>query len=167
MFSISTFPLGLMRKNPNKTLENFMRKLFYLLVLFFLATTCVFADANRAWLLGKWKSNRALTVASIKLKSEPSKEAKAKLEALFGRMELTFTDTKLEQYMPATFGEKDWRYSSTYTLVAVRGMKVVVSSENGMTHKPESTAMTFENRNRFSVPLDKIEGREYFDRVAD
>jgi hypothetical protein len=121
--------------------------------------------------VGRWKSNRDLTVATIRLDHELPAEKRARFENLFGQMIAIFTPTEATFFMPAIEKYPEFTATDVYRVVAEVGDRLVIRYKNPRTKVEESTIMHFEGRDRYWVDLSStkgvISGREYFDRISD
>jgi hypothetical protein len=133
--------------------------------LVFLLPLAASGQQAKQWIIGSWKSNRELTVATLKLKKDVSPELRARLEDVFGRMTVTFRERDLTAFTPAHAEEPEWRFSCAYTVLLATDSKLVYRSQNPQTKKDESTTLSFEGADRYSVPLPEFQGKEYFDRI--
>lgn len=145
-----------------------MRKIISLLIL----VACVSAGgANAAEqsdprLLGTWKSNRELTLPTLQLGKDAKPETRARLAALFGKVVVTYTKTKISAVLPADGPKKEWNFSAEYLVLAKTETTVVIRSPNGKSGEMEDQTITFEGPNRYWIDLGHQRGREYFDRVG-
>lgn len=127
------------------------------------------ADNVSSWLVGSWKSNRDLTVASVHLDHELPTDKRARFENLFGQMTATYTPTEATFFMPAIEKYPEWTSTESYRVVAVVGKRIVIRHKNPRTKVEESSIMYFESHDRYWVDLTSTKGvasgREYFDRI--
>ena len=141
-------------------------RIFTLLTVIVLLGSPVFGQPKTAdQIVGTWKSNRELTVPTIKLKVEKTPERMKFLGDMFGRLEVTFTDTEEIAVIPAHDGKREWRFSSAYTVVSATDNEIVIKDKSPLTGQEETSTATFEGADRYWIPLKGMKGREYFDRV--
>ena len=115
--------------------------------------------------MGTWKSNRELTVPTIKLKVEMTPKLMNLLNNLFGRMEVTYTKTEESAFRPAFDDKPEWRHAGAYTVVSATDTEIVIKDKNPLTGEEGTSTATFEGPDRYWIPLKGMQGREYFDRV--
>lgn len=120
---------------------------------------------------GRWKSNKALTVATIdgwKARSgKPlSPHQRALLASLFGRLIVTYRHGTATCEMPSPKGQSPWRDVSRYRIVASDADTLAYVSTNPLTNKPEISHVYFEGPNRYWIYLHRTAMKEYFDRIA-
>jgi len=116
-------------------------------------------------IIGDWKSNRDLTVPTIRYPKGARPETMKKLENIFGRLVVTYTESEARLIMPAMNDFPEWRDETTY--------KIVGRSENGITMRyfdnnekvEKNRKITFDGPDRYWIDLEQLEGREYFDRI--
>ena len=128
----------------------------------------IYAQAAREAYLGSWKSNRELTIKTIRLKREVKPELRQRLDDLFGTLIVTYTGKEVVAYTPATEKSAEWSHTSAYTIVMSTDTKLVFRGQNARTKAIENTTITFEGPDRYWVSIDVpnvLEGREYFDRI--
>ena len=116
-------------------------------------------------IVGTWKSNRELSVPTIKLKIGMTPERMKFLNNLFGRLEVTYTKTEESAVMPAHDDRPEWRFAGAYTVVSATDAEIVIKSKSPLTGEEETSTATFEGPDRYWIPLKGMKGREYFDRV--
>ena len=116
-------------------------------------------------IVGTWKSNRELSVPTIKLKIGMTPERMKFLNNLFGRLEVTYTKTEESAVMPAHDDRPEWRFAGAYSVVSATDTEIVIKSKSPLTGEEETSTATFEGPDRYWIPLKGMKGREYFDRV--
>lgn len=116
-------------------------------------------------LIGEWKSNKELTVPTLTYPPTAEKASIEKLEALFGRLIVTYSGSKMKALLPATNDHPDWIYESDYKIVGRDEQSIVVRAHDPLENGPKDRRITFEGENRYWIDLGHLGGREYFDRL--
>lgn len=116
-------------------------------------------------LIGEWRSNKELTVPTLTYPPTSEKASIEKLEALFGRLIVSYSGSKMKAVLPATKDQPDWIYESDYKIVGRDEKSVVIRAHDPLENGPKDRRITFEGKNRYWIDLEHLGGREYFDRV--
>jgi hypothetical protein len=128
---------------------------------------CTHRDAR---LEGRWKSNRALTAATIdtwKPRSGPlTPQKRAALAGLFGKLVVTYHRGTVTCEMQSSNGRPPYRNTSSYRIVASDDDSLAYVSTSPLTEKPEINHVYFDGPNRYWIYLHRTSMKEYFDRVA-
>ncbi|MBK8583471.1 MAG: hypothetical protein IPL86_17170 [Flavobacteriales bacterium] len=149
-------------------------------VVFCMLSFLSFGSAAAPELVGKWKSDRELSIAFIHdhVKLQPKTEKF--IEDIMGRLTLTFTKTKLISLLSdfdvviegKTHRMEGFMSSSPYTVVYSSENVVAVSAVEPVTNKATVTIYSFVDQNTFWVytggsdkALPDSHYREYFRRV--
>lgn len=113
-------------------------------------------------LLGRWKSNKELTIASIKYHKPMTPAKRAKFESLFGKLVVTYDRTYMTAEMPATRGYSVWRNSIPYRVIGSDKDSIAILSKD-----PERRIehIHFEGPDRYWLYLFGTGWKEYFDRI--
>ena len=142
-----------------------MSKIIALLLFAFLAPLASAEENAVTWLKGTWKSNRELSVPTLKTNKPVTPELRAKLENVFGKMTQEFTGSEMTIDMPAIDGKPAWHQTATYSIAAAMGNKISLRWTDPDTKKSETFVLTFESPDRYWMALPNPGWREYFDRV--
>lgn len=140
-----------------------MKNTLYTLIIF-IATSVICCGAPD--LIGSWKSNKELTLKSVRIDPSIEGELKKKIEALFGCMTVTYERKHATIYMTDDNGKTE-EIKNTYSVVASTSKKIILRWKDPSTGKEENTTLTFVSPDRYWVELPttpKLSGREYFDR---
>lgn len=142
------------------------------------ASLLVFSGVSTAapsaadFLIGKWKSNAELSLPTIKLKMEMTPDKKAAWEKIFGHLQITYTATEANAFLPtrpAIVPGKapltEFRTTGHYVLASANATQVVIITRDAETKEQRAETLTFEGADRFWIRLPLPEGREYFDRI--
>jgi hypothetical protein len=148
-----------------KTLANKALLIFTPIAL--LLAGCASRDTR---LEGRWKSNKALTAATIdtwKPRSGPlTPRKRAAFASLFGKLILTYHRGTVTLEMPALNGQPAYRNSFSYRIVASDDDSLAYISANPLTQKREISHVYFDGPNRYWIYLHRTSMKEYFDRIA-
>lgn len=148
-----------------------MRRQLYIASLIALIALQVRAgEKASAWLVGKWKSNRELTIATIRLDRPLPPEKQARFEKLFGTMTVTYTTTEISFDTPEFEKHPRWSATESYRVVVSSAKRVVIRNKNPRTKEEESSVINFDSPDRYWIDLSLggiqgVKGREYFDRI--
>jgi hypothetical protein len=120
---------------------------------------------------GRWKSNKALTVATMdSWRSRSGKPMSAKqraaLTSLFGRLIVTYDRRTATCELPPRKGLPAFRQTSRYRIVASVDDSLVLVSTSPLTEKPEINHIHFDGPNRYWVYLHGSGMKEFFDRIT-
>jgi hypothetical protein len=130
-------------------------------------TACATNDAR---LEGKWKSNKALTVATMggwrPSGKSLSAAKRAKFASLFGKLVVTYHRGTVTIELPSPDGQPPFSNSHRFRLVASDDDSVAYVSENPLTHKKEISHLHFDGQDRYWIYLHGTGMKEYFDRIA-
>ena len=143
-----------------------------------LASTCSSAYADPV-LLGKWRSDRQLTMQFARDRAKLEDKTLLFLEQLMGKMTVTFSPNRIVSEMPDwqsknANGEKSglagFKEVHRYKLLATTPTQVAVSSVEPVTGRRTITVYNFENKNTMWVYLgasafSEMNIREYFVRI--
>jgi hypothetical protein len=140
---------------------------FYILTALFCTCAAAYAagvtPASR--LIGTWQSNRQLTVATLKNLSKMEPRAKARIEALFGKMQIRFEAKRFSSRLPDESGKAEWQ---NYDIVKEEDETVWIGFMDTLTNERSIRRITFKGTNRCWIELNEELGtREYFDRISD
>ena len=128
-----------------------------------------FAQESRARdLIGSWKSNRDLTVATIRVSPPMPPEKRARFEKLFGTMVITYTGSEMTAVFPAFEKYPERVTKEKYQIVAESEDRLLVRSKDARSGEEKTKAMNFVGKDRYWIDLDgfqNLTGKEYFDRV--
>ena len=133
------------------------------LVCFALVGGCASTDPR---LIGSWKSNKKLTVASLRYPKPIAAAKRARFESLFGKMVVTYDRTHVTLETPPTPGQPAWRDRSRYRVVASDQNSVALVSTNPLTGEREISHVHFDSPDRYWLYLYGTGWKEYFDRIA-
>lgn len=114
---------------------------------------------------GRWKSNKQLTVASVRFRKPPSPAQRAKLEAIFGKLVVIYDGTQITAEMPPTNGHPVWHYRSRYRVVASDRDSLAYVSRDPLTGEHKISHVHFDGPNRHWLYLHGTGWKEYFDRI--
>ncbi|HEY5752074.1 MAG TPA: hypothetical protein VIT21_02905 [Chthoniobacterales bacterium] len=133
-----------------------------------LLTSCAFRDTG---LEGRWRSNKALTVATIDdwkpRSAKPlSPRKRALLASLFGELIVTYHRGTATCEMRSPDGLAPTRTSSRYRIVASDDDSLAYVSKSFVTNRLEITHVYFDGPNRYWIYLHRTSMKEYFDRIA-
>ena len=143
-------------------------KLFLIASFSLLLAACASRDTR---LEGRWKSNKALTVATMDCwRSRAGKPISAKQRAalapLFGRLIVTYDRRTATCELPPRDGRPAFRYTSHYRIAASVDDSLVFVSTSPLTKKPEINHVYFDGPNRYWVYLHRSGMKEFFDRIT-
>lgn len=150
-----------------------MHRQLYIAYLIALTTLQGRASGDAATcLIGKWKSNRELTVATIRFDRPLPSDKQARFEKLFGSMTVTYTAADVNFYSPAFEKYPSWSGTESYRVVVAAAKRIIIKHKNPRTKIEESSVINFESPNRYWVDLSLgdvqgVRGREYFDRIRE
>ncbi len=130
-------------------------------------------------LLGKWKSDKELTMAFATARAKLEDKTILFLEQMMGRMTITFTQSRITSVMPDWESETaegvrsnlaGFNESHTYKIIATTPTEVAISSVEPVTRRKDITVFHFEDKNTMWVYLGgatfpQMNIREYFVRV--
>ena len=126
-----------------------------------LVTGCASADSR---LIGRWHSNRPLTVASFPHRQHLSPARRTSFDSLFGRLSLTYSRRYIHSELPVRDSDQLSRQRIPYRVLATTDDSVTIETgDNSQRGTP--TVIHFISPNRYWMPLPGMRGREYFDRV--
>ena len=129
------------------------------------ATLLVGCSTSDHRLYGRWKSNKALSVASFHPRKPISPEKRAKFESIFGNLVIEYDHTHLTCQLPQPNGLPPYLYRSRYKIVASDDTSLVCISKNLITGKSEIEHIHFDGPNRYWIYLLNSGWKEYFDRI--
>lgn len=115
---------------------------------------------------GRWKSNRALTVATFQYGKLTSEAERRKIESLFGQMILTYDGKELLAEVPATNGGKAWQTRMAYRVITSEWDSLSYVTKDLLLDAPKVTQVHFVGRDRYWIELGQKGWREYFDRIG-
>ena len=120
---------------------------------------------------GRWKSNKASTVATIDgWKPRSGKpltpRKRALLASLFGKLTVTYNRGTATCELPSPDGKPPYRNSSRYRIVASDDDSLAYVSTSPLTKKPEISHVYFDGPNRYWIYLHRTTMKEYFDRIT-
>jgi hypothetical protein len=136
----------------------------FLLLVFIFGCTSSRSKIDRA-IIGEWKSNKELTVRTLTYPPTAEKASIEKLEALFGRLTVTYSKSKMKAVLPAMNDQPKWVYESDYKIVGRDENSIVIRAHDPLENGPKDRRITFEGENRYWIELGHLSGREYFDRL--
>jgi hypothetical protein len=133
-------------------------------------------------LLGIWKSDKRRTFAEWNWKRKISSQKKAKIRSLFGKLEVTYTRTKVISVLP----HRDWGQARRYAMLAMDDTSVAIVKfgeieiMNRRKYDPENLKMVealfgaklqiehihFEKRH-FWISIGNGRNREFFRKIRD
>ncbi len=130
-------------------------------------------------ILGKWQSDRELTMLFAKERARLEDKTYLFLEQMMGRMTLTFTAIRLKSEMPDWQSETvdgvksqlvGFRESHAYKVIGSSRDQVAVVSTEPVTGRKHITVYNFEDEDTMWVylggaPFPQMNIREYFVRV--
>lgn len=136
------------------------------------------AQADPA-LVGKWKSNRELTMNFAREKARMEDKTILFLDQIMGKMTLVFSATRVSSEMPDWQSETaegvksqlvGFRESHRYKQIGSTADQVALSSVEPVTGRRRITVYNFENQDTMWVyvggePFSEMNIREYFVRV--
>jgi hypothetical protein len=128
-----------------------------------LLSACAAHDAR---LIGRWRSNRALTVDTLAHATELRPAKRALLEGVFGRLTLTYTPRAIDCSMPAKAAEQPYRERIAYRVIASDAASITLVLKGASLDRNTTQVIHFDGPDRFWVALGKRGGREYFDRLG-
>ena len=126
-------------------------------------------------LLGTWRSNRELSVATMRRALMfRTPEQQERFFDVFGDLTLTYTPTVVGATWPRRHPSGDHNFIASYWVVASGPDSVSLRSEPRQKRSPKISVAHFVGPDRFwmdlsgrlHVPVDTTGWREYFDRVA-
>jgi hypothetical protein len=121
------------------------------------------AESGSQRLLGAWKSNRELTLATFKYVPPMSPKGRALFEGLFGKLTITYELARVCSRFPDETGEPTWM---DYRVIIEHGDVLLIESYEPLQKANVRVQITFEGANRYWIHLDEAKGtREYFDRL--
>jgi len=137
--------------------------------LFFLLVSTSGCASGRAkidrTIIGEWKSNKELSVRTLTYPPTAEKASIEKIEALFGRLIISYSGSKMKAVLPAMNDQPEWIYESDYKIVGRDETSIVMRSHDPLENGPKDRRITFEGENRYWIDLGHLGGREYFDRL--
>jgi hypothetical protein len=146
---------------------NPMKLSFIAIVAVTVFAGCTSQDAR---LEGTWKSNRALTMATIenlRPRSQPlTPSTRTTLSGLFGRLTVSYNRGVVVCNMPSIDGRPDIRTSYPYRIVAADADSLVYIARESSAQKPELNHIYFDGPNRYWIYLHQTGIKECFDRIA-
>jgi hypothetical protein len=116
-------------------------------------------------IIGDWKSNRDLTVPTIRYPEGAKPETIKKFEGIFGHIVVTYTKSECRLVMPAINDFPEWIDTTTYKIVDRTGDSITIQYYDNAEKVKKIRKINFEGTNRYWIDLEQIEGREYFDRI--
>jgi hypothetical protein len=109
-------------------------------------------------LLGSWKSDRRRTVSEWRFKKRLSPQRKRKFLAIFGRLALTYTRTRIRGVL------RRYRFIQSYKLLAADSDTVaIIYHDSQLTSEWRIQHIHFQGTDRFWIALGP--NREWFKRV--
>lgn len=118
-------------------------------------------------LMGRWKSNKELTIASIKYRKPMTPVKRAVFESVFGKLMLTYDRTHVTAEMPAMGRHPVWQNRIPYRVVGSDKNSVAIMSADPLTGESTIEHIYFEGPNRYWFYLFGTGWKEYFDRIPD
>lgn len=118
-------------------------------------------------ILGRWKSNQELTLQTLQYPAEAQPEMIMKVQALFGRMVITYTRSKASALTPATEESPEWHEEVVYEVIERSDNSITLRFFDKITQDYKAEILHFEGPDRYWINLQQLNGREYFDRVKD
>lgn len=145
-----------------------MKRVFVLLLA--IAFTLAAHGGPAPSLIGSWKSNRELSVATVKLANPLPPEKRARFDNLFfGNAVITFSPTEYSVFTPALEKYPAKTVTTGYRIVAASDRQMVIRTRDEKTQKDEDDALHFEGPNRFWMEITGVAGvtgHDYYDRVV-
>ncbi len=136
-----------------------------------LITVCVIccctaaAGALSERLVGKWRSNRELSVATFANVPAMSAKRRAFIEGMFGKLEITYEVLRYSSRLPDGSSDAVWE---NYRVLKEEGDVVWIELSGTPKEETRTVRVTFEGPDRYWIVLgEKYGTREYFDRVLD
>ena len=134
-----------------------------------LITTCIFCSSMAAAgslsdrLIGKWRSNRELSVATFANVPAMDATRRAFIESMFGKLEITYEVFRYSSRLPDDSGDAVWR---NYRVVKEESNVVWVELSGASEEEATTVRVTFEGPDRYWIVLgEKYGTKEFFDRV--
>jgi hypothetical protein len=118
-------------------------------------------------IIGDWRSNRKLTVPTIRYPEGAKPETIKKFEDIFGHLTVTYTKSESRLVMPAMNDFPEWRDKTNYKIVDRSEDSITIRYFDNAEKIEKSRKINFEGPNRYWIDLEQIEGREYFDRILN
>jgi len=116
-------------------------------------------------IIGVWKSNRNLTIPTLRYPEGANPEDMENLKHVFGHLIVTYTKLTSSAVLPPMNESPEWRSETTYRIKKRDKQSITIRyyDYSDKTHKLRK--ITFEGPDRYWIDLEDIEGREYFDRI--
>jgi hypothetical protein len=127
-----------------------------------LVSGCSSSDSR---LIGDWRSNRALTVASFPPQRKLTPDRRASFDGLFGRLTLNYTRRYLYTHLPTKSTEPPFRQRIPYRVLASDAGSVTIALKDSLGGQHTTQQIHFVGPNRYWIPLGTKGAREYFDRL--
>ena len=116
-----------------------------------------FAGSER--FIGAWKSNKAATLAYLKVHTKLTSQQLDKVATALGTLTITFDKTNM------TMQQGSWSFVSPYKIISETTNSITIESKDPATKKLAPTILEFDG-NCFWTPDDKIPGyKERFDKI--
>jgi hypothetical protein len=125
-------------------------------------------DGPRAWLVGHWKSNKELTIPTLRFTKPLTPEQRSRVENIFGKYEICFGSTEATYHVSALRTRPAYGGTARYQILAEENDRLVVKCIDAKTGKEDVSNIRFEGHDRCWVLIDTIEwitGWQCFDRV--
>ena len=132
------------------------------MVIITLLSGCASSDHR---LEGRWKSNKELTLATIKLRDPVTATKRATLDSIFGKLVMCYDRTHVIAELPASNGRPGWHSRTRYRVVASDNDSLAYISTDVFTGEPEISHVYFESPDRYWIYLNDTGSKEYFDRI--
>lgn len=130
------------------------------------ATLLSACESHDSRLIGRWRSNRELSIRTFPHREKLAADKRAIFDNLFGKLTLTYTQRYVETEMPSTGSEAPFRQRSAYRIISSDADSVTVAFEDAPIEGDTTKVIHFEGPNRYWIPVGISNGKEYFDRVS-
>jgi hypothetical protein len=127
-----------------------------------LVTGCASSDSR---LLGRWQSNRSLTIATFPHRKQLPAAKRAFFDGMFGRLTLNYTRRYIYSELPPKETEPPFRQRIPYRVLASDADSVTIATNDTSSPDDSTKQIHFIGPNRYWIPLGTKGGREYFDRL--
>ncbi len=121
--------------------------------------------ASDSRLIGRWKSNRDLSITTFPHRERLSPEKRAIFDGVFGRLTVTYTRHHVEIDMAAMAQEQPIRERARYRVIGSTANSVTVRFRDVPFEGDSTKTIHFVGPDRYWILVGESGGREYFDRV--
>jgi hypothetical protein len=127
-----------------------------------LGSGCASTDSR---LIGRWRSNRPLSVSTFAVRNRLTPAKRALFDSIFGKFTLTYTSRYIDTEMPSKDAAQPYRQRIPYRVVASDAESVTIVAKDSPGFGESTKRIHFVGQKRYWISVGSSAGREYFDRL--